>query len=375
MDTVTALLERHHMDSSLDVLLRVEVGCIDPSPHTAITLHLPIDAGGALMNNISHHGSIQCAPPRPGFVHVDVEPQRITLSWAPLDHAGRPLEGTGRGWTYTLQCYNRATKGQMHPRSLLMSPQMGNSPNPRYTPSLESGFEDVSVGPSGSASMVTVGSAVQDASKNSKPQSLPQTHTSMLSEDDTSAAQEVCAICHLNPTSPGPPPLSKTIRLPLPTNMSPSARLVSSPATGEPAQPLNLPPLITGAVTSEVRSTSDTLSNDSGSDSSGDYANSLTVAKIATDIHPPVTSLGLPPLRMSSMGGVSDRPHPVAEECAPKEYEWVGMPFEQVYSGADTLFTYTRVISSVTYYFRVRCYDNNRWGPWSAVIKCCPRNR
>lgn len=360
------------MDSSLDLLQRVEVGCIDPSPHTDITLHLPIDVGVTLMSSIGHHGSIQCAPPRPGFVHVHAEPQRITLSWAPLNRAGQPLGGAGRGWTYTLQCYNRAPRGQPPARNLLLSPQMGNSPNLLYAPSLESGFEDGSAGPSGSVSMVTVGSAVQDVPKHAKPHRLPRPHSSTFSEDAMSGTEEVHSPQHHDPAPRGPPLFSKAIRLPLPTNTSPSARLVSPPIS-EPAQPLNLPPLVTRAVTPDGR-VSVANSNGSGSGSSGVYADSIDAAGVPTDI-PRVTSLGLPPLRTSSVGVVSEsRPHPV-EECTPTEGAWVGMPFEQVYSGADTHFTYTGAISMVTYYFRVRCYDNSRWGPWSAVIKCCPGNR
>lgn len=373
-DAVTALLERHHVDSSLDLLLSVEVGCIDPSPHTAITLHLPIDAGVALMSNISHHGSIHCAPPRPGFVHVYVGPQQITLSWAPLDRTGQPLERTSQGWTYTLQCYSRAPRGHPLSRSLLIPPQMRNSPNPLYTPSVESGFEDGSTGPSGSVSMVTVGSTVQDASRRSKPHPLPQPTSSTLSEDNTFAAEEAHAIRHLDPIPQGPSFLSKAIRLPLPTNTNPSAHLVS-PVTGGPTQPLNLPPLITRALTPDERGRiSVANSNDSGSGSSGDYLDSVDDARVTTET-PPVAPLGLPPLRMGSVGVVPENRHHLVEECVPTESGWVGMPFEQVYSGADMQFTYTGVISLATYYFRVRCYDNNRWGPWSAVIKCCPGSR
>ena len=379
LDAVTTLLERHHVDSSLDLLLRVEAGSIDPSPHTAITLNLPIDVGMTLMSGVSHHGSIQCAPPRPAFVRVHVESQRISLRWAPMDRAGQPLEGAGREWSYTLQCYNRVPKGQPPPRSSLTTPQMGTPLSPLYTPSLESGFDDGSFGPSGSVSMVTVGSAAQDVQKRAKPHPLPRPHSPTLSEDGMSDTEEVHSPQHPDSSSRAPPILSKAIRLPLPTNTSSLARLVSTSTAGNSCQPLNLPPLINRPVTPDGR-TSSTRSNDSGSGSSGVCADSVDIAGATVDT-PTVTSLGLPPLRTSSVGVVSclpsvceTRPQPV-EECGPAEGAWVGMPFEQVYSGTETHFTYTGVISMVTYYFRVRCYDNSSRGPWSAVIKCCPGNK
>ena len=422
LDPVSTLLEREHVDKSLQQLHEAPLHPMEGFAYSEITLALPHDLGSRLSHSINQHGSVSRLPPKLTFTSVNVTKTTITLHWSPTSST---THTDATNLTYDLQCYMDLPKG--FPQKTAMAKMI----NPLHAPSRESGFEEGSMGPSGSVSMVTVGSSKQFGSSLSGPhptglgvplnapptphsgvphmvssQPIPPNVASLHIKKDGDCLHEEEDLTPCG-SSYGASPVgqsvldssvtesnrtghlvdssgrgkgvkhlfSDTIRLPQPTSSQHQA-----PPTNDFSS-LNLPPLIHHQrdedhshpkSTNEIRPTSTLGDVSEGSESSGvlgdveDFGRNVTSSLSNSRTG---TALGLPPLRKSpsNLGGVV--------ECDPMEGACVGMQFEQVYTGSKGQYTYSGVIVTATYYFKVRCRNNTGWGPWSSVIKCSSNKR
>lgn len=410
LDPISTLLERQHVDKALQQLQDAPVCPLEEFVHSEISLSLPHDIGPSLSSKIKQHGSVSRLPPKLVFVSVNVTKTTITLYWSPITSTANT---NSTSLLYDLQCYMDLPKGFPHKAAGV------KMVNPLQTPSRESGFEDGSAGPSGSVSMVTVGSGRQVGSPTHHPTSLG------INPAPTSHPGPLSMLASLPATLPGPTHLgnegrelyeeetpctsshgttsltrsgldsswaesnrtsllleasgrgrgvkhllSDAIRLPQPTTSQQHAL-----PTGDFPPPLNLPPLIhhehdeehINHIPSNEDHTPNNEDKDGDSDSSGvlgdveDFGRNITSSLSNSRTG---TALGLPPLRKTpSNPGI-------VMECDPMEGACVGFQFEQVYTGSKTQYIYSGVIPTATYYFKVRCRNNAGWGPWSSVIKC-----
>ena len=338
------------MDQLFQQVLGLQV--LGVPPEDTLSISLPPEASLGLSNVVSSHGIVLQLPPKLRFVNVVVLKERILLQWSVVTSAGVLPQEASPNWTFTVECYTHLPKGH---------PSRHKQANSLSTPSHESGYEDISTGPSGSVSMVTVGSLRGPSlpSAVSKSRENPHSPTKELREEDISTLELDITndqkMDNVRSNEKSKTLLSEAIRLPKPTEPKQVNSSDMLPA-------LNRSPL--------ARHTHDDrhrrrhiCHTGSDSDSSGVYADSEESVTKVTNMG---NSLGLPPLRTSPLPKGSG----VVSNCNLSDPTWVGRSFVQIYNGKDQLFTLKGIHLKAKYYFRVRCYNSTGWGPWSDVIKC-----
>ena len=373
------------MDLSFDRALKQTIN----SPHFTVQPDVPLsllpDIIPSLIQTLNQHGAILQLPPKPQFSGIQVAANNILLEWEVRDQSTDI--SSDRTLTFSLHCYGDI------PYKLKTKLMFKKGYAKTITP--ESGFEDMSEMSSESKSTFP---SLPSSVFGSRPISLvaqpeqdmglecPNSQTKIIEEERESNG------LMLKPTDSKPIlsllpeqirlPKRKEVRLPqfstlsanaslnIPNPIKPSTanssttagahsiRVSTASAASNTGGVLNLPPLIISKPECPVQ-----LESLSGLTTEEEHMSTVDESEHSSD-HQKISQTD----STSSLSDSSDDEK--VSDITELGRLCQGYAFEEIYSGEDTTFRYSGLVTGASYFFKVRCHNAAGWGPWSNTVKC-----
>lgn len=368
LNPVSALLSRHHMDSSLERALEQTITSPNFSVQPEVPVSLLPEIMPSLLDTLNQHGAILQLPPKPHFTDTpQVAANHITLQWEVEEQSADV--SSDRTLTYSLHCYGDIP--YKTETKITFSKRLRRLVTP------ESGFEDMSEASESKTTFPSLPSSLVGSRNISSV--LPQDqevveHSSRRSGGDR-ITEEPDNQDSVLPRSNLPSLLPDPIRLPKrKLNVSlggggDALRLQASASGGV----LNLPPLIGLSKQQQdqplqllsLQSMATTSGMLEGSEEGGNSHMSTVDESEQSDHHKASQEPG-EEASSTSLSELSDE----MNEYTDLGRFCQGYAFEEIYCGEETSFQYSGLVAGASYYFRVRCHNAAGWGPWSDTIKC-----
>jgi len=385
---VTALLQRRHLDMSLEHTLNQTISTLAPQqPDVPLSL-LPDILPGQLQT-VRQHGAILQLPPRPMFSDVTIATSTISLNWKVQDQSVDI--SSDRTLTFSLHCY--ADIPRKSRSKLTLSSGLAKTSTP------ESGFEEMSELSSESnntfSSVPPSAMGSRNISLLGQP-SLPGVNKDGVIKEELEESLPLKEDMKLPALVLHPPPskniaslIPEAIRLPKKKEDLADRPVVGLGSNGPRLEPIGKPPLTTqGTNRGGILNLPPLLMDKSAHLGSLRSVNTNTTSGVLADgedenpnINPRHKNRKMIPQKSSHSDSHSTSSSSLSITSTGSGFtEYMdlgryceGFIFEEIYCGEDVSYLYSGAVSGASYYFRVRCHNAAGWGPWSDTVQCVTR--